>query len=129
MSDVPRDGVHSELTDRIIGCAIEVHRHLGPGLLESVYEAALCYELELAGLSLTRQVGVPLFYKGQLLSEHRPDLIVDRQVIVEIKCVTRIEPVHIAQILTYLRITKLKVGLLLNFQRAVLKDGIKRVAL
>jgi GxxExxY protein len=129
MSDVPRDGVHSELTDRIIGCAIEVHRHLGPGLLESVYEAALCHELELAGLSLTRQVGVPLFYKGQLLSEHRPDLIVDRQVIVEIKCVTRIEPVHIAQILTYLRITELKVGLLLNFQSAVLKDGIKRVAL
>ena len=126
---VIRDGRHAALTDRIIGCAIEVHRHLGPGLLESVYEAALCHELGLRGLSITRQVGVPLFYKGQLLSEHRPDLIVESAVVVEVKSVSRIEPVHVAQLLTYMRVTHVGVGLLVNFNTAVLKNGIRRFVL
>ena len=126
---VIRDGRHADLTDRIIGCAIEVHRHLGPGLLENVYESALCHELGLHGLSITRQVGVPLFYKGQLLSEHRPDLIVEGAVVVEVKSVSRIEPVHESQVLTYMRVTGVGVGLLLNFNTAVLKNGIRRFVL
>ena len=70
------DGIHADITDLIVGCAIEVHRYLGPGLLESIYERALCIELKGSGLSFKRQVGIPLFYKGELISEHRPDLVV-----------------------------------------------------
>jgi GxxExxY protein len=121
------DGLHADLTDRIVGCAIEVHKHLGPGLLESAYQSALCIELKGAGLSLKRQIGVPLFYKGQLISEHRPDLVVDDLVIVELKSVQRLEPVHVAQLMTYLRVTGLRVGLILNFNHAVMKNGIRRV--
>jgi GxxExxY protein len=119
----------ADLTEQIIGCAIEVHRHLGPGLLESVYESALCVELRSVGLAFTRQVGVPVFYKGELIAEHRPDLIVRDEVIVEIKSVERFNPVFLAQMLTYLRITGLHVGLVLNFNRAVMKDGVRRVSL
>ena len=79
------DGLHASLTEQIIGCAMEVHRHLGPGLLESIYESALCFELTTAELVFNRQIGVPLFYKGMLLSEHRPDLVVDEAVIVEVR--------------------------------------------
>jgi len=116
-------------TERIIGCALEVHRELGPGLLESVYESALCIELEAAGLPFKRQVGVPLRYKGHLISEHRPDLVVADQVIVEVKSIERLHPVHMAQMITYLRVCHLRVGLLLNFNSAVLKHGIRRVML
>jgi GxxExxY protein len=123
------DGLHADLTERIVGCAIEVHRHLGPGLLESIYESALCLELNGAGLSLKRQIGIPLFYKGQLISEHRPDLVVDDLVIVEVKSIQRLEPVHMAQMMTYLRVTGLRVGLILNFNNAVMKHGIRRVTL
>jgi GxxExxY protein len=123
------DGFAADVTDRIIGCAIEVHRHLGPGLLESVYESAMCLELELAGLAFTRQVGVPVLYKGELIAEHRPDLIVSDLVVVEVKSVERFNPVFVAQMLTYLEITGLRVGLILNFNRAVMKDGIRRVML
>src|SRR5438552_8253856 len=92
----------TDVTERIIGCAIEVHRHLGPGLLESVYESAMCLELKSVGIPFARQVGVPLFYKDQLIAEHRPDLIVDaRVVVVEIKSVERFNPVFLAQMLTY----------------------------
>ena len=119
----------ADLTEQIIGCAIEVHRHLGPGLLESVYESALCIELRSVGLPFTRQGGVPVFYKGELIAEHRPDLIVRDEVIVEIKSVERFNPVFLAQMLTYLRITGLHVGLVLNFNRAVMKDGVRRVSL
>ena len=115
------------LTDRIIGCAIEVHRRLGPGLLESVYEAALCIEFKRAGLRYSRQIGIPVTYRGELIGEHRPDLIVEERVIVEIKRVERMEPVHIAQMVTYLRMTELKVGLIINFNCATLREGIKRV--
>lgn len=123
------DGLHAPLTSQIVGCAIEVHRTLGPGLLESVYEAALVIEFELHGLSFHRQCGLPLYYKGHLVSEHRPDLIVEDAVIVEVKSVKHLEPIHIAQVLTYLRVTGHRVGLLLNFNSAVMKQGIRRVAL
>ena len=121
------DDVH--LTDRILACAIEVHRHLGPGLLESIYESAICMEFSAARLSFTRQIGVPLYYKGTLISEHRPDLVVENRVIVEIKSIERLDRIHIAQMLTYLRVTKLRTGLILNFNSAVLKQGMRRVIL
>ena len=117
------------ITDSIIGCAVEVHKQLGPGLLESAYESALCIELSSTGLSFARQVGVPLFYKGQLISEYRPDLVVAERVIVEIKSVERLDPIHMAQVLTYLRVTGLRTGLLLNFNSALLKHGVRRVLL
>ena len=85
---------HDPLTHTIIGCAIEVHRQLGPGLLESTYEEALCVELRAAGLAYTRQVGVPVLYKGQLIGEHRPDLVVEGKVVVEIKSIERLNGVH-----------------------------------
>jgi GxxExxY protein len=116
-------------TDRIIGCAIEVHRHLGPGLLESVYESALCIELKANSLPFKRQVGIPLYYKGELISEHRPDLIIDDKVIVEIKSVDSLAPIHMAQMLTYLRVTSLRIGLILNFNNQTMKDGTRRVVL
>ena len=82
------------LTKQIIGCAIEVHRRLGPGLLENVYESALCIELKVNHLSFTRQVGIPLFYRGELIAEHRTDLVVEGKVIVEVKSVERLAPIH-----------------------------------
>ena len=123
------DGLYADVTDRIIGCAIEVHRCLGPGLLESIYESALCIELEAAGVPFKRQVGIPLFYKGELISEHRPDLVVADQVIVEIKSIQRLEQIHIAQMLTYLRVTQLRLGLILNFNNALMRHGVRRVSL
>jgi GxxExxY protein len=119
----------TDLTEEIIGCAIEVHRHLGPGLLESVYQSALCIELRSLGLPFTRQIGVPVFYKGELIAEHRPDLIIRDEVVVEIKSIERFNQVFLAQMLTYLRITGLRVGLILNFNRPVMKDGVRRVSL
>jgi GxxExxY protein len=123
------DGFSVDITDQIIGCAIEVHRHLGPGLLESVYESALCLELKSVGLPFTRQVGVPVYYKGELIAEHRPDLVVKQEVVVEIKSVEHFNPVFLAQMLTYLRITGLHVGLILNFNRPVMTEGVRRVSL
>ena len=117
------------LTEKIIGCAIEVHRQLGPGLLESTYESALCVELELAGLKFQRQLIYPISYKGRVIGEHRIDLIVERAVILEIKSVDRHDPVFEAQLLTYLKITGLHRGLLVNFNSWLLKDGIKRFVL
>lgn len=115
------------LTGRIIGCGIEVHRHLGPGLSESNYEEALCLELASAGLSYVRQVGVPVLYKGQQIGEHRPDLVVENSVVVEIKSVERLIGVHKAQVLTYMRILRVPLGLLLNFYGEVLRTGIERL--
>ena len=117
------------LTERIIGCAIEVHKHLGPGLLESVYESALCVEFKVRSLPFNRQAGVPLYYKGELRSEHRPDLIVAEKVIVEIKSVEQLAPIHMAQMLTYLRVTSLRIGLFLYFNSAPMKEGTRRVGL
>src|SRR4030095_509361 len=122
-------GQDNELTEAIIGCAIEVHRVLGPGLLESVYENALCVEMTERAIPFQRQKGFPLHYKGHLLSEHRPDLVVSERVVVEVKCVEHLIPIHRAQMLTYLRVLKLETGLLLNFKTEVMKSGIKRVRL
>jgi len=120
------DGLN-RLSEEIVRCAIEVHRELGPGLLESVYETALSIELKTAGLDVKRQVGIPLYYKGELISEHRPDLIVGDQIVVEIKSIARFDPIHLAVMLTYLRITQLQLGLLLNFNTPFMRQGIKRV--
>jgi GxxExxY protein len=117
------------LTEETVGCGLEVHRHLGPGLLESVYETALCIELGAAGLPFKRQIGVPLHYKGTLISEHRPDLVVADRVIVEVKSIERLDRIHMAQMLTYLRVAGLRTGLILNFNSAMLKHGIRRVVL
>jgi GxxExxY protein len=113
----------------VIRCAIEVHRELGPGLLESVYETALCIELKAAHVNVKRQIEIPLYYKGELISEHRPDLIVGDRIVVEIKSIARFDPIHMAIMLTYLRITQLHLGLLLNFNTAFMRQGIKRVML
>jgi GxxExxY protein len=116
-------------TQRIISCAIEVHKYLGPGLLESVYESALCVEFKANSLPFKRQMGVPLYYKGELIAQHRPDLIVDDKVIVEVKSVEAFAPIHMAQLLTYLRVTSLRVGLILNFNSPTMKQGTRRVVL
>ncbi len=116
-------------TERIISCAIEVHKYLGPGLLESVYESALCVEFKANSLPFKRQIGVPLYYKGELIAQHRPDLIVDDKVIVEVKSVEALAPIHMAQLLTYLRVTSLRVGLILNFNSPTMKQGTRRVVL
>lgn len=117
----------NSLTYRIIGCGMEVHRQLGPGLSESNYEEALCIELTSAGLSYVRQVGVPVMYKGQQIGEHRPDLVVENAVVVEIKSVERVIGVHRAQVLTYMRLLRVPLGLVLNFNEEVLRTGIERL--
>ena len=118
------------LSERVIGCAIEVHRHLGPGLLEAVYEDCLCHELAQGGFAFQRQVELPVIYKGvQLQSAYRLDLLIEARLIVEIKAIDRIMPIHEAQLLTYLRISGHRTGLILNFNHAVLKDGIRRMVL
>ena len=119
----------NKITEKIIGCGIEVHRHLGPGLLESAYEAALCVELGLQGLQYQRQVPIPLTYKGEQIGDYRIDLVVEDAVVVEIKSVERHDPLFEAQVLTYLRITGNKVGLLMNFNSRLLTNGIKRLIL
>mgnify|MGYP006288925087 FL=1 len=116
------------LSDRVIGLAIAVHRELGPGLLESAYEACLAYELEQAGVPYQRQVALPVSYKNvDLDCGYRLDLLVDTALIVELKTVDAISKVHKAQLLTYLRLSRLRTGLILNFNSAVLKDGIHRM--
>ena len=116
------------LTERIIGAAIEVHRHLGPGLLESIYEECLCYELSQAGLRYQRQVHLPIDYKGiKLDAAYKVDLVVEDSVVVEIKATEGTAPVHCAQLLTYLRASNKQVGLLINFNVPVLKNGLKRI--
>jgi GxxExxY protein len=115
------------LTERIIGCAMTVHSELGPGLLESAYEACLCQELADNGVAFRRQVPLPVTYKGTRLDcAYRVDILVEQCVIIEIKTVDALLPVHTAQLLTYLKLSGLKTGLLLNFHAAFLRDGIKR---
>lgn len=118
-----------QLTKKIIGCAIEVHKYLGPGLLESLYEEALCIELKQAGLKYERQKEVPVYYKTHLIGKQRIDLIVEDKVIIEIKSVERFDPVFEAQILSYMKMTSKKVGLLINFNTRLLKEGINRFIL
>lgn len=117
------------ITERVIGCAIEVHRALGPGLLEHTYEEAMCVEMDRRRLRFARQSMYPVKYKGTHISEHRIDLIVENAVVVELKSVERFDPVFMAQILTYLRCTGLRVGLLINFNGRVLRTGVRRYIL
>jgi GxxExxY protein len=115
-------------SNRIIGAAIEVHKLLGPGLLESAYEECLCRELGIQKISYEKQQPLPLTYKGVMLDcGYRLDIVVEKRIIVELKAVDRLEPIHSAQLLTYLKLTGLKLGMLINFNVPVLKDGIKRV--
>jgi len=116
------------LTDRVIGLAIEVHRELGPGLLESAYEECLCYEFGKNGLAFRRQVPIPVIYKEvNLECGYRIDVVVEDRLILELKTVERILRVHEAQLLTYLILSGIRTGLLLNFNAAVLKDGLRRL--
>jgi GxxExxY protein len=115
------------LTDRMIGLAIEVHRHTGPGLLESVYEQCLCRELGEAGIAFARQVAIPIVYKGVPVGDgFKADIVVARELILEIKAVTAILPIHEVQLRTYLRMSGIRVGLLLNFNVPRLVDGLRR---
>lgn len=118
------------ITEKVIDAAIEVHRHLGPGLLESAYEKCLCWELREAGMTVREQVPVSVRYKEiELGIGYRLDLVVEDRLIVELKTVEKILPVHEAQVLTYLKLSGLRTGLVLNFAVAVLKDGIRRLVL
>ena len=118
------------LTERIIGLAIEVHRQLGPRLLESAYEECLCFELRQGGLAFQRQVPLPVVYKSVRLDcGHRLDIVVEKRVILELKTAERLMPVHEAQMLTYMKLSGMRTGLLLNFNSAVLKDGMRRLVL
>ena len=120
----------NELTELLIGCAIEVHRTLGPGLLESAYEVCLCRELSLRGIHFERQVAIPVEYKGVKLDcGYRADLIVTDMILVEIKAVDQLAPIHDTQLLSYLKLTGFKVGLLINFNERVLTHGIRRKVL
>jgi GxxExxY protein len=118
----------NRLSNKIIGAAIEVHKTLGPGLLESAYEECLSHELGLRGLSCERQKPLPVKYKGQQLDcGYRLDIVVDNAIILELKSCEKIEPIHKAQLLTYLRLSGLQLGLLLNFNMPVMRDGIVRM--
>jgi len=118
----------NEISGKIIGAAIEVHRHLGPGLLESAYEECLCCELGLRGIEFKRQVPLPLNYKGLKLDcGYRLDLLVEDKIIVELKTVEAIAPIHEAQILTYLKLKGIHLGLIINFNVRLLVEGIRRL--
>ena len=117
------------LTEKIIGAAIAVHRVLGPGLLESIYEEALCVELELRGLSVQRQAELNISYKGHIIKGQRLDILVEGHVIVELKSITKLPEVATAQVMSYLKATGLKRALLINFGMPRLVDGIKRISL
>ena len=120
----------NQLTETIIGAAIEVHRTLGPGLLESAYEECTCFEIQSRGLSVAQQVPLPINYKGNKLDcGYRLDLLVENQVVVEFKAIEKLLPIHEAQLLTYLKLGGWHVGLLLNFNVPILKKGMRRLVL
>ena len=120
----------NQITEKIIGCAIEVHRNLGPGLLESAYEECLAFELNNAGLIFERQRPVPVIYKNiKLECGYRIDILVENKVVIELKTVDAFNPVHEAQILTYMKFAEKKIGLLINFNVTLLKNGLKRYIL
>ena len=119
-----------DLSSRVIGCAIQVHRELGPGLLESSYEQCLAHELKLNGIAFQLQHPQPVQYKGiRLRSGYRLDVLVENRLIVELKSVDEIKRIHEAQLLTYMKLAEVKIGLLMNFNVTTLKDGIKRLVL
>lgn len=118
----------NELSSKIIGAAIEVHKNLGPGLLESAYEECICHELSLRGISFERQKPLPVFYKEKKLDcGYRLDIVVENAIILELKSCEKIEPIHRAQLLTYLKLSGLTLGLLLNFYVPVMREGIVRI--
>ena len=118
------------LSNRVIGFAIEVHRELGPGLLESAYEQCLAHELKLGGIQFDRQKNLPVEYKGQKIDcGYRIDLLVEGQLILELKCVDALTSVHQAQLMTYMKLAKIKTGFLINFNVSLLKNGLKRFVL
>jgi GxxExxY protein len=120
--------VEEALSEAVIGACMEVHRHLGPGLLESVYEECLCHELRLRGMAFERQAPLPVYYKGlEIDLAYRLDVIVEDRLIVELKAVAQLLPIHFAQLRTYLRESGNAVGLLVNFNTAILKDGLRRL--
>jgi GxxExxY protein len=120
----------NQLTEEVIGACIEVHRHLGPGLLESAYRQCLCHELELRGILFQPEVQLPVRYKGKELEcGYRVDLLVDNRLVLELKCLDAIHPIQKAQLLTYLKLGGWQVGLLINFNVKALKDGITRMVL
>ena len=122
--------MEESITEQIIGAAIEVHRYWGPGLYEEIYERSLCHELSLRKIPFETQVQLPLVYKGATVGDDlRLDMIVANKVVVELKVVNELAPIHEAQLLTYMKLTKSRVGLLVNFNVSVLKDGIKRFVL
>ncbi len=126
--ETPESQKINRITEKIIGCAIEVHRNLGPGLLESAYEKCLCYELTQVGFEYKQPLPLPVIYKGiNLECGYRMDVVVEDLVIVEIKAIERILPVHEAQLLFYLKLYNKKVGLLMNFHVPMLKSGLKRI--
>lgn len=117
----------NQITEKIIGCAIEVHKRLGPGLLESAYEECLSYELRNAGFSIERQIPVPVVYKEiKLEMGYRIDILVENAVVLELKSIDAFAPIHEAQILTYMKFSNKKIGLLINFNVNLLKEGIRR---
>ena len=119
---------YNKITEEIIGAAIQVHKELGPGLLESAYEACLTYELGECGFTVERQKPLPLVYKNiKLECGYRIDVLVDQKVIVEVKAIDQVLPIHLTQLLSYLRLSGCKVGLLINFNEKLLKHGIHRV--
>lgn len=117
-----------ELTEKIIGAAIEVHKELGPGLLESIYEEALCYEFILQGIKFERQVPADITYKGHVIKGQRIDLLVEKEAVVEIKSLSKLPDVALAQIISYIKAAKLERGLIINFGEKRLIDGVKRVS-
>lgn len=119
--------LHEELTDQIIRAGVEVHRGIGPGLHERSYQMAMALELTAYGLTAEQKRLIPIVYRGELVGHHIPDFIVENAVILELKATARIEPVFTTQVLTYLRLTGLRVGLILNFNVEALKFGIKRI--
>ena len=123
------DGRTEEVTRAVIGAAIEVHKVLGPGFLESVYEEALAIELQLRGIRFVRQASLAVYYKGSKVGEGRVDLLVEELVIVELKAVDDLHEVHRAQAMSYLKASNLRVALLLNFKAPLMKDGIRRIIL
>jgi len=120
----------NRITETVIGAAIAVHRELGPGLLESAYEACLVYELAEQGLTVERQKALPVIYRGVKVDcGYRIDLLVEGKVIIELKAVGKLEPIHEAQLLSYLKLSSCKIGLLINFNVKVLKNGVRRLVL
>lgn len=119
----------NSLTEKIIGCSIEVHRNLGPGLLESIYEKALIHEFHANSIGYQRQVVIPIKYKGYDIGIYRLDFLIEESIIIELKATNRFDPVYEAQLMTYLKITNKKLGLLINFNVPQLRHGIKRIIL